>query len=67
MYLSRMLLGSGLRTILMELRTWAFRPDELLKTRLPRGLFFLFPLVRVGAWAKARLRHGGRSAPQSNV
>ncbi len=65
-YLSRMLLGNGLRAFLAELRTWAFRPDELLKTRLPRGLFFLFPFVRVGAWTKARLRHGGRSAPQDN-
>ncbi len=65
-YLSRMLLGSGPRGFLIELRTWAFRPDELLKTRLPRGLFFLFPFVRVGTWAKARLQHGGRSAPQAN-
>ena len=64
-YLSRMLLGSGLRGFFAELRTWAFRPDELLKTRLPRPLFFLFPFVRVGTWAKTRLQHGGRSAPQS--
>ena len=64
-YLSRMLLSSGLRALLAELRTWAFRPDELLKTRLPRGLAFLYPVVRVAAWTRARMRHGGRSAPHS--
>lgn len=60
-YLSRLLLGSGPRSLLSELRTWGYRPDELLKTRLPRSLLFLFPLVRVGSWFSGRLRHGGRS------
>lgn len=60
-YLSRLLLGGGVPQLLLELRTWAFRPDELLSSRLPRPLLFLFPLVRVGGWLRERLRHGGRS------
>ena len=60
-YLSRLLLGSGARQLLLELRTWGFRPDELLRSRLPRRLLFLFPLVRLGSWVRERLRHGGRS------
>lgn len=61
-YLSRLLLSGGTRHLLQELQTWSFRPDELLQSRLPRRLFFLFPLVRVGGWLGERLRHGGRSA-----
>ncbi len=60
-YLSRLLLGGGMRQLLLELRTWAFRPDALLTSRLPRPFFFLFPLVRIGGWLRERLRHGGRS------
>lgn len=62
-YLSRLLLGRGLRALGSELRTWGYRPDELLTTKLPRPLFFAFPLVRAGSWLVSRLRHGGRSAP----
>ena len=64
-YLSRFLLGSGARALLSELRTWTYRPDEIAGSRLPRSLFFLFPAVRVGSWLMSRLRHGGRSAPQT--
>ncbi len=60
-YLSRLLLGSGPRALASELRTWGYRQDELLKTRLPRSLLFLFPLVRLVSWLSGRLRHGGRS------
>ena len=63
-YLARLLLGRGPRALATEFRTWGFRPDELLKTRLPRPLMFLFPLVRIGTWIRDRLQHGGRS-PQS--
>ena len=64
-YLSRFLLGSGVRAVLSELRTWTYRPDEIAESRLPRGLFFLFPVFRVGSWLASRARHGGRTAPQS--
>jgi hypothetical protein len=64
-YLSRFLLGSGARALVSELRTWIYRPDEITESRLPRGLFFLFPVVRVGSWLASRVRHGGRSAPQT--
>lgn len=60
-YLSRLLLGGGVRQLLLELRTWGFRPDALLSSRLPRPLFFLFPLVRIATWLRGRLQHGGRS------
>ena len=60
-YLSRLLLGGGVRHLLGELQTWSFRPDEVLRSRLPRQLFFLFPLVRVGGWLRERVQHGGRS------
>ena len=60
-YVSRLMLGSSLRSLLAEWRTWAYRPDELLRTRLPQSLFFLFPLLRVRTWLIMRLRHGGRS------
>ncbi len=60
-YLSRLLLSGGTRHLMQELQTWSFRPDELLQSRLPRPLFFLYPLVRVGGWLRERLRHGGRS------
>lgn len=65
-YLSRVLLGRGAGQVAGELRTWGFRPDELLTSRLPRPLFFLFPLVRLSNWLRDRLRHGGRS-PQPRV
>jgi hypothetical protein len=64
-YLSRVLLGSNANALLGEMRTWAYPPDQLLVSRLPERFFFLFPIVRVGAWIAQRLRHGGRSAPQS--
>lgn len=60
-YLSRLMLGSGPRALASEFSTWGYRPDELLKTRLPRSLLFLFPLVRLGSWLGGRVRHGGRS------
>lgn len=60
-YISRLMLGSSLRSLLAEWRTWAYRPDELLLSRLPQPLFFLFPLLRLRGWLMARLRHGGRS------
>jgi hypothetical protein len=62
-YMSRFLLGSGVRAVLSELRTWTYRPEEIAESRLPRGLFFLFPAVRVASWLTTRVRHGGRSAP----
>jgi hypothetical protein len=64
-YLSRFLLGSGVRAVISELRTWTYRPDEIAKSRLPCRLFFLFPLVRVGSWLASRIRHAGRTAPES--
>ncbi len=60
-YLSRLLLGGGARHLLRELQTWSYRPEEVLRSRLPRPLFFLFPLVRLGGWLRERLQHGGRS------
>ena len=60
-YVSRLMLGSNLRSLLAEWRTWAYRPDELLRSRLPQSLFFLFPLLRMRNWLMTRLRHGGRS------
>ena len=62
-YVSRLMLGSSLRSLMAEWRTWAYRPDELLRSRLPQPLFFLFPLSRMQGWLTARLRHGGRSVP----
>ena len=62
-YVSRLMLGSSLRSLLAEWRTWAYRPDELLRSRLPQPLFFLFPLSRMQGWLVGRLRHGGRSVP----
>jgi len=64
-YLSRFLLGSGTRAVLSELRTWTYRPDEIVESRLPRPLFFLFPIVRVGSWLASRAKHRGRTAPQA--
>jgi hypothetical protein len=60
-YMSRLMLGSSFRSLLAEWRTWAYRPDELLRSRLPQPLFFLFPLFRMRGWLITRLRHGGRS------
>ena len=60
-YVSRLMLGSSFQSLLAEWRTWGYRPDELLKSRLPQSLFFLFPLLRVRTWLMTRLRHGGRS------
>ncbi|SEC40914.1 nucleotidyltransferase domain-containing protein [Terriglobus roseus] len=62
-YLSRFLLGRGAGALLSELRTWTYRPDEMAESRLPRSLFFLFPIVRVSSWFASRIRHGGRTAP----
>ena len=55
------MLGSSFRSLLAEWRTWAYRPDELLRSRLPQPLFFLFPLLRMRGWLVTRLRHGGKS------
>lgn len=60
-YMSRLMLVKELPLLISELRTWGYRPDELMKTRLPRPLLFLFPLIRLGAWLSGRLKHGGRS------
>ncbi len=60
-YVSRLMLGSSFRSLLAEWRTWAYRPDELLRSRLPQPLFFLFPLLRMRGWLVTRLRHGGKS------
>ena len=60
-YLSRLMLGSSLHSLLAEWRTWGYRPDELLRSRLPQPLFFLFPLLRLRGWLITRLRHRGRS------
>lgn len=60
-YISRLMLGSSGRSLLAEWRTWAYRPDELLRSQLPQSLFFLFPLLRMKRWLATRLRHGGRS------
>ena len=61
-YLSRILLGQGFRSVLSELRIWAYRPDKVLQSRLPQPLLFLFPIVRVGSWIGEKVLHGGRSA-----
>jgi hypothetical protein len=60
-YMSRVMLGSNLRSLLAEWRTWAYQPDELLRSRLPQSLFFLFPLLRMRGWLMTRVRHRGRS------
>jgi hypothetical protein len=60
-YISRLMLGSNLRSLLAEWRTWAYQPDELLRSRLPQSLFFLFPLLRMRGWLMTRVRHRGRS------
>ena len=64
-YVSRLMLGSSLHSLMSEWRTWAYRPDELLRSRLPQSLFFLFPLLRMRNWMMTRLRHGGRSIHSS--
>ncbi len=60
-YVSRLMMGSSMRSLMAEWRTWAYRPDELLRSRLPQSLFFLFPFLRLHGWLMTRLRHGGRS------
>ncbi len=60
-YLSRFLLGNGVRAAGAELATLLFPVEQAARSRLPRSLLFLFPVVRASSWIANRLRHGGRS------
>jgi hypothetical protein len=60
-YLSRFLLGNGVRATGAELVTLLFPVEQTALSRLPRSMLFLFPVVRASSWIANRLRHGGRS------